>query len=196
MIRRGVLAAIVWLAAGLAGPLAAQTTAPSPAPAPALELPPPILTIDGERLFEATAFGRRVSSEIEAAARALAAENREIEARLIAEERDLTERRPGLTPEEFRPLADAFDEKVQRLRTEQDQKQRAVEALRDQSRQDFVGKIGPVLSAIVRERGALVILDRRSVFLSADSIDITSDAIARIDAAIGDGAASGTDAPQ
>ncbi len=189
MIRRGVMAAIVGLATGLAAPLPAQT----PAPAPSLELPPPILTIDGERLFEATAFGRRVTSEVEAAARALAAENREIEARLIAEERDLTERRPSMAQEEFRPLADAFDEKVQRLRAEQDQKQRSVEALRDQSRQEFVGKIGPILSAIVRERGALVILDRRSVFLSADSIDITSDAIARIDAAIGDGADPGSD---
>lgn len=189
MIRRGVMAAIIGLATGLAAPLSAQT----PAPAPSLELPPPILTIDGERLFEATAFGRRVTSEVEAAARALAAENREIEARLIAEERDLTERRPSMAQEEFRPLADAFDEKVQRLRAEQDQKQRSVEALRDQSRQEFVGKIGPILSAIVRERGALVILDRRSVFLSADSIDITSDAIARIDAAIGDGADPGSD---
>ena len=43
--------------------------------------------------------------------------------------------------------------------------------------------IAALISEIVRERGALIVLDRRDVFLSADRIDITDDAIARINAA-------------
>ena len=39
----------------------------------------------------------------------------------------------------------------------------------------------------MREAGAVVILEKRSLFLSADVIDITDAAIARIDAEIGDG---------
>ncbi|MCU0853546.1 MAG: OmpH family outer membrane protein [Rhodobacteraceae bacterium] len=153
-------------------------------PAPQVELPPPVLTIDADRLLAESAFGRALAAEVDTAARALAEENRRIETDLLAEERDLTERRAMMSPDEFRPMADAFDEKVQRLRAEQDEKERALADLREEGRQRFFREAVPVLSEIVREQGALVLLDRRDVFLSADAIDITDIAIARIDAAV------------
>jgi Skp family chaperone for outer membrane proteins len=153
-------------------------------PAPQVELPPPVLTIDADRLLAESAFGRALAAEVDTAARALAEENRRIETDLLAEERDLTERRAMMSPDEFRPMADAFDDKVQRLRAEQDEKERALADLREEGRQRFFREAVPVLSEIVREQGALVLLDRRDVFLSADAIDITDIAIARIDAAV------------
>lgn len=184
MRRRAVLAGLAALA-GVAGTAQAQTTR---------GLPPPVLTVDIERLFAATAAGSRVSEELEAAARALAEENRRIEAELEAEERELTERRAELTPEEFRDLADAFDAKVQRLRAEQDEKAREVEALQAEGRQRFLQEMVPILSDILRERGALVLLDRRDVFLAADAIDITDEAIRRVNATREDGADAADDA--
>jgi Skp family chaperone for outer membrane proteins len=172
---RAILAAgLIASAAGLA---AAQE------PQAQVELPPPVLTIDTERLLAQSAFGRELAAEVETAARELAEENRRIEAELLAEERDLTEQRALMAPEAFRALADAFDEKVQRLRAEQDEKERRLGDLRDEGRQRFFREAVPVLSTIVRERGALLLLDRRDVFLSADSIDITEDAVRRMDAA-------------
>jgi Skp family chaperone for outer membrane proteins len=172
-VRAALLAmAVAWVAGGAAA---------QPAQ---LEVPPPVLTIDADRLLAESAFGRALAQEVEDAARRLAEENRRIEADLLEEERALTERRSGLAPEDFRPLADAFDEKVQRLRTEQDEKERALSTLREQGRQRFFQQTVPILSEIVREQGALVLLDRRDVFLSADSIDITDLAIARIDATV------------
>lgn len=165
---------VAWLAG--AGAAVAQQ--------PQVELPPPVLTIDAERLLADSAFGRALTAELEQAARVLAEENRRIEADLLAEERALTERREGMPPEEFRPLAEAFDEKVQRLRAEQDDKERALADLREDGRQRFFQQAVPILSEIVREQGALVLLDRRDVFLSADSIDITDMAIDRIDATV------------
>lgn len=144
----------------------------------------PILVIDQERLFSDSRLGERISSEIEAATETLAAENRRIEAELVAEELSLTERRGGLPPEEFRALADAFDAKVQRLRAEQDEKERALQARGEAERQAFLNSILPVLGAIARERGAVAILDRRAVFLSAERIDVTDEAISRLNAAI------------
>lgn len=144
----------------------------------------PILVIDQERLFSESRLGERISSEIEAASDTLAAENRRIEAELVAEELSLTERRSSLPPEEFRALADAFDAKVQRLRAEQDEKERALQARGEADRQAFLNSIVPVLGAIAGERGAVAILDRRAVFLSADRIDVTDEAIRRLNAAI------------
>lgn len=150
-----------------------------------------IVTIDPERLFTETDYGARVQREIEARAQALATENRRIEAELTAEERELTERRPELPIDEFRALADAFDAKVDRIREEQDAKTREVQQLRDVERQRFFGQVGPVLAALVEEIGAAVVLDRRTVFLSLDAVDITDEAIEAVNREIGAGGAGG-----
>lgn len=150
----------------------------------------PILTIDPERLFSETAFGQRVLQSIEEQSNMLARENRQIEAELVAEERALTEQRATLAVDEFRALADAFDEKVQRLREEQDGKTREIQGLRDSERQRFLEEIAPILSELIRDRGASVVVDRRSVFLSAARVDITDEAIVMIDEQLGDGTAA------
>lgn len=156
---------------GTAASVAAQDT---------LNIPPPILTIDQDRLFSETRFGSRASDELENRARALAAENAGIEAELIRREGELTELRAELTPEVFRERANAFDADVQRIRLEQDDKARELNKARDEVRQEFFNEIAGIISDIVRERGALVVIDRRDVFLSADRIDITDAAIERI----------------
>lgn len=143
-----------------------------------------VLTLDQERLFQGSGVSERVSEEIERLRQELAEENARIEAELIAEELALTEQRPTMEPDAFRELADAFDQKVQALRAEQDAKLVRLQQLRDEERQNFVRQITPVLTAIVRERGAVVVLDRRAVVLSADAIDITEEAIRRVNAAL------------
>lgn len=178
-LRRRWAAVWILVMCTFAAPVAAQTEF--------AQVTQGILTIDPERLFEETAFGARILSESEALAEELQAENRRIEAELTTEERELTEMRPTLSVEEFRALADAFDEKADRFRSEQKQKALDIQDFRDAGRQDFFNQIGPVLLALVRERRGVVLLDRRSVFLSAGSIDITDAAIQRIDTEIGAG---------
>jgi len=175
----GVLASVcLALGVGYAPASLAQTT---------FEVAPPIVVLDRDRLFQETAYGRSILADLERRANDLAQENRTIELELSNEEQALTERRPSLSVDEFRALADAFDEKVQAFREEQDAKARAVQQLSETSQQDFIEQVIPILADVLRERGALVVMDRRDVFLSADSIDITNEAIARIDATLGDG---------
>ena len=146
-----------------------------------------ILTISPERLFQDSAFGKRITLEIEEDSSALAAENRRIEMELTAEEKLLTEQRETMTSQEFRELADAFDDKVQEFRTTQDAKSRALVQRREEARAVFLEAIVPVLAQLMRETGASVILERSTVFLSTNAIDITDIAVQRIDAAIEDG---------
>ncbi len=140
----------------------------------------PILTIDQDRLFAETRLGGEALARLEKLAKDLAAENEQIENRLIAEESDLTALRATLPTDEFRALADAFDERVQKIRIEQDEKARLLNRQRDEERARFFNEIATLLSEIVREKGALVVVDRRDVFLSADRIDITDQAIERV----------------
>ena len=153
----------------------------------AQDAPPAIIVIDQERLFQESRLGERIAQDLEERSAALAAENRAIEAELIAEERDLTERRAELEPEEFRALADAFDEKVDRLRAEQDAKTRELVAIRDAGRQNFTRSVGPILLEYMRQTGASVMLDRRSVVATADRVDVTDELIAEVDERVGNG---------
>lgn len=154
------------------------------AQSPQAPLQSPILIIDSERLYKESAYGDQVARELERRGAALAAENRELEAALRAEEQELTDKRPGMAPAEFRELADAFDRKVQNTRRTQEAKGRALAQRLDAERLNFLNAAAPILELLMREAGAEVILEQRSVFLSATAIDITQTAIARINAAI------------
>lgn len=180
--------------------LAAVLSGAAPAPVPAQGLGrviSPIVTLDRDRLFSGTLYGQRVNRELEAASNAMAAETRKIEAALEEEERQLTEQRQTLDPAAFRDLAQAFDEKVQALRAERETAQANLRRQIEDAQTAFFERIGPILGALVRERGAVMILDRRAILLTAADVDITEAAIARIDATLGDGGAqdSAVDSP-
>lgn len=146
-----------------------------------------ILTVDIDRLFNGTQFGERVAREFNTDSAALAEENRRIAEALRAEELALAEARPDMEPESFRAAAEDFDEKAQGIRRAQDAKERALENALVEARDQFLIVSRPVLGQLMLDRGAFVIVDRRSVVLSLGSIDVTDDAIARIDAEIGEG---------
>ena len=80
-------------------------------------------------------------------------------------------------------LANDFDQRVQRLRAEQDEKVVALNRAQDNARTTFFNDVAAIISTILRERGAVVVIERRDVFLSHDSIDITSEAILRVNEA-------------
>ena len=139
-----------------------------------------ILVIDQDRLFAETQLGSLAREELELRAQVLAEENKKIEAELIAREQELTALRPTMDAQDFRALADEFDQRVERLRSEQDEKARELNRAGELARQNFFQQVAGVISQIVVEKGAVVVIDRRNVFLSADRIDLTDEAIARV----------------
>ena len=151
-----------------------------------------VLTISSERLFADSAFGQRVFREINAESALLSQENERIVAELSKEEKDLTEMRETLSAEEFRPLAEAFDKKVQSHRDGQRAKLDALSRRGEEARSQFSVLAQPVLIELLRESQASVVIEQATVVFSSDASDITDAAIERIDAAIGEGAASGT----
>lgn len=170
-------------------PAVAQTGGQTGQAAPAVADPgvgSPVVTITQERLFQDSRAGQQIQDRYETASRALVAENRRIEAALEAEERDLTARRAQMPPEDFRPLAEAFDEKVEGIRAAQDAKSRALTRQRDEDRQRMLEAAAPILAQMMAERGVMVLIDKNAVVLSFDGIDITEDAVARLDAVLGE----------
>jgi Skp family chaperone for outer membrane proteins len=189
-IARGLVAACICLfvAFALGGPRPATAQdAPYAGPQAGVPLRSPVLVIDFERLFVQSRFGQRVLREIEEAGRALIEENDRIEAELSAEELLLTSQRDTLPPEEFRLLADAFDEKVQRLRREQQTKAESVGQGREAEQRRFRQLATPIIARLMQEAGAAVVLDRSDAVVWVEAIDITDDVLRLADRVIGAG---------
>ncbi len=178
-----------WLAAAIVGLwlLPATVSAQGQTDLTLGQIRSPVLVVDSERLFAESLFGLRIAAQVQTDSEALVTENRRIEAALTEEERSLTLRRPTMDVAAFRTEADAFDERVQGIRRAQDAKQNALQDGIAAGRDQFLQAATPILGQIMQESGAAVILDRRSVFLSIGAIDMTDQAIARIDAVLGDG---------
>jgi Skp family chaperone for outer membrane proteins len=181
MALRRALAWYLALALGAATPQAA------PAQTAAQPAPPQILTLDEERLYSASLYGKALEARALVASQALAAENRKIEAELSAEEAALTTKRPTVTAEAFAVLAEAFDAKVERIRAEQQAKAEKLTQNRDAGRKQFLNAAVPILADLMREAGAYAIVHRNALVLAFDAMDITDRAIAALDAKLGDG---------
>lgn len=143
-----------------------------------------LLTLDQDRLFLESDFGKAVIERERQATLDLEQENRQIEAGLVAEEQALTDARATLSAEDFSARAEAFDAKVERIRTEQDAKARKLVEGREADRKAFLQVAVPVLGEILGDKGATAILDKGLVILSLSAIDITDEAISRVNTAL------------
>jgi Skp family chaperone for outer membrane proteins len=146
-----------------------------------------ILTIEQGMLLSQTQYGKTITLHFEQELRALAAENTKIDSELSAEEQKLTDLRPTIAAANFRALADAFDKKVEALRATQEAKSRNLNAQQDAERKKFFDAVGPILGDMMVDLGAAVILDKGSIVVSLGAIDVTDQAVARIDAVLKDG---------
>jgi Skp family chaperone for outer membrane proteins len=149
----------------------------------------PFLTLDQERVYTGSLWGQRAEAQITADAAALAAESASISDALTIEERSLTERRATMPAEDFRVEADAFDARVTAIRREQDAKSRDLARRAEAERLAYFDAILDAIRDVMRERGAVAILNRNAIFVAADSIDVTDAVIARADLLVGAGPA-------
>lgn len=186
------LAAPVLAALALAAPTGAALAQDAAAAASTTNIQSPILTLDRERLFSETLFGKAVDARFKSDSDTLLAENLRLEKALEAEERDLTDRRATLPATEFQLLASAFDTKAEQIRAAQLAKSRAIADTREAEQKRFLEAAIPVLGELMRDSGAAAIFDKNMIILSLRGIDITDDAIARIDAVLGTGGATPT----
>ena len=163
----------------------------APLPGLAQDKPPalPVLTLDIERLFDDTLWGKAITAGLARESAALAAENSRIADDLIAEEKLLTERRAKLTPAAFRAEADAFDERATGIRAAQKAKAQALTQSYEAARQAFYVASGPLIDEILTRRGAVMVLDRRAIIRGLEAADITGDLARLMDARLGTGPA-------
>ncbi|MGH1445682.1 MAG: OmpH family outer membrane protein [Cognatishimia sp.] len=153
-------------------------------------VPSPIIIIESDRLYEQSLFSQRVRQEQDARKAVLLAENRQIAAELAEEEKRLTEQRSTMEATDFRKLADAFDSRVEEIRSIQDDKELQIIRFAEEERIRFFQELVPVLERILNERGASIVLEKRTTFASSSALNVTDRTLAIANGLLGDGAVS------
>jgi len=146
-------------------------------------------SIDEERLFRESLFGQRVLSEIDSASRALEEENAALLEELTSREDELTRLRDTLSSEEFRAEAEVFDQRAEAIRQSQAQKLARFSQFEESERRRFFAQTGPVLQQVLEDEGAQILIAAGAIIIGVPEMDITDDAIAAINADLGDGGA-------
>lgn len=146
-----------------------------------------VATIDQDKLFSKSQFGKSFNQKFQNDATLLTEENRSIESELAIEEADLTQKRKELQNIEFRKLAEIFNNKVETIRRDQSQKLNDLNASRIQAQRAFFAQAKPIIIDMMQELGIQFILNDQAIFMSGNSGDITDDAIQRIDQVLGAG---------
>lgn len=141
----------------------------------------PVATINQEKLFSNSLYGKSFNEKLQDDANILSLENRRIEKELSDEEISLTQKRKELPNEDFRKLADIFNKKVESIRRDQSLKSAELNATNTQIRKRFFIQVQPIIVQLMQERGIQFILNEQSIFMSANSGDITQAAVERID---------------
>ncbi|NGM46713.1 OmpH family outer membrane protein [Rhodobacter sp. SGA-6-6] len=153
------------------------------APAEVTRPAPVVLTLDQDRFFRDSAWGRAAIARAEAEGAELTAENRRIEEALQQEEQSLTDRRAAVPAEDFTRLAADFDTRVEGIRDAQEAKSRAIVGKLEAEQTAFFAAARPVLETLLEDSGASAILAGGAVILATEATDITATAVRHMDAA-------------
>lgn len=143
----------------------------------------PFRILDQERLLNGSELGQQILARIHQAEQALQAENDALFNSLSAQERELTDLRSSLSPEEFRARADAFDAHVEAIRAERNQRSQTLTRQSTAQAQSFFDMALPILVQLMNEEGIVALLKPDTLILGSDWLDITDEAIRRLDAA-------------
>ena len=96
---------------------------------------------------------------------------------IISEQNKLIEAQSIMAPEAFELKRKEYEEKVQNYNIERQNKLISVEKLVESSRNQILEKLKPILETMSETKGITVILEKGTVLLNADTMDITDEVI-------------------
>ncbi len=148
----------------------------------------PVASINRDKLFAESAYGRALRAKMAIRQKQLVAENDRLLADLEREERELTELRKQTTPIDFAPLAEAFDVKANRIRQQQNEKLLALNKQLETARFTFFRSTEIVIRKLMFERGIIYVLNEQAILMSTGEGNITGEVMKRLDALFDSGA--------
>lgn len=170
--------------AAIAALLFASTAVPAFAQAVA---PATIVVVDMDRVINGSAAGKIAAGELKAKQDAIQARVASLRTQFGNEEAALLKTRPAAAG----PAATAWEAKVRDLQSRRQtaeadlqNRSRDFQASRDSVLKQINDAAQPILSQLMRERGANIVMPQAATLQSSGTLSITAEAIARLDKAL------------
>ena len=96
---------------------------------------------------------------------------------MINEQNKLVEAQSIMAPEAFELKRKEYEEKVQNYNIERQNKLMSIDKLVESSRNEILNNLKPILEEISESKGITVILEKGTVLLNAETMDITEEVI-------------------
>ncbi len=100
--------------------------------------------------------------------------------KIINEQNLLIESQSVMAPEAFEAKRKEYESKVQKYNNERQTKLVRIDELIAVSRNDILNAIKPILEEISNEKGITIILEKASIMLNAEKMDITNEVLKKL----------------
>ena len=136
--------------------------------------------IDINKILAEANAAVEAAEEIEKIAIEIENEIKSSDEEIIKEQNLLIESQSIMAPEAFEAKRIEYESKIQTYNSERQSKLMKIDELIAISRNDILNAIKPVLEEISNEKGITIILEKASIMLNAEKMDITNEALKRL----------------
>ena len=148
-----------------------------------------IVTVDNQEMIVQSAAAKAAQTELKPKGDALVARLNQLRTSLAAEEKTLRDTQPaqGAAPvaiTAWQTKARDFETRRTQADQELQRRQQEIQAAEQWVIKQITDGANPIISTIMRERGANIAVDERVTLQHAAAIDITADVLARLDKAL------------
>ena len=133
--------------------------------------------LDLNRVLLDAKAAKNAAEEIDKIAKEIEKELINSDENMINEQNKLIEAQSIMAPEAFELKRKEYEEKVQNYNIERQNKLVSVDRLVENSRNEILDKLKPILEEMSEAKGITVILEKGTVLLNAETMDITDEVI-------------------
>lgn len=145
---------------------------------------PMILVVNRARVLAESAAARALAAMERDLGAKLQAEVDAVQDELAAEEEELARLRSTLAKGAFDARADAFRERVQRERRQAQAQAAAIDRVFREARRELVARLQPILDEVRARRGADIVVNAESVLAARPEADVTAEVLVVFDARV------------
>ncbi len=137
--------------------------------------------VDVQRVLRDSKASKSIRPEIDRMRKEFQKQVSEQEQRLRQVEQELSRQRAILAPEAFAQKRRAFSEDARKAQADVQKRRRELDQAFNSSKNEILKNLVVVAQAVAEARNLNMMIEKRFVFLSAKSMDVTDDVIARLD---------------
>ena len=140
--------------------------------------------LDLNRVLLDAKAAKRASEEIDQIAQNIENELKKSDSDMINEQNKLIEAQSIMAPEAFEKKRIEYEKNIQNYNISRQEKLFSIDKLIEKSRNDILDELKPILEEISEEKGITILLEKGTVLLNAETMDITNEVIKRLNKAL------------